>query len=87
MSGEIQLHNVQPVLGDGIKPVLKAMFPSLFVFPFGELVVFTIILSSVKELKKSKKIAFIAVLIAGTFLAFISLLMIYDIRGGCFSIF
>ena len=51
-SGEIQLHNIEPVLGDGIKPVLKAMFPSLLVFPFGELVVFTIILTSVTRIEK-----------------------------------
>ena len=51
-SGEIELHNIEPVLGDGIKPVLKAMFPSLVVFPFGELVVFTIILTSVTRIEK-----------------------------------
>ena len=78
-SGEIQLHNIEPVLGDGIKPVLKAMFPSLLVSPFGELVVFTIILTSVTELKKSKKVAFIAVFISGTFLAVTSLLMVFTL--------
>jgi spore germination protein KB len=84
-SGEIELHNVQPVLGDGIKPILKAMFPSLFVFPFGELVVFTIILASVKELKKSKKTAFIAVLIAGTFLAVTSILLVLTLGVDAFQ--
>ena len=55
VSGEIPLHNTQPILGDGIKPILKVMFPSLLVFPFGELVAITIILTSVKELKNSEK--------------------------------
>jgi spore germination protein KB len=84
-SGEIQLHNLQPVLGDGIKPVLKAMFPGLIIFPFGELVAFTIILTSVTELKKSKKIAFIAVLTAGTFLAVTSILMINTLGVDAFQ--
>ena len=75
-SGEIQLHNLQPILGDGMKPILKEMFPSLLVFPFGELVVFTIILASVTQLKKGKKVAFMAVLSAGIFLAFSSILMV-----------
>ena len=74
-SGEIQLHNLQPILGDGMKPILKAMFPSLLVSPFGELVVFTIILASVTQLKKGKKVAFMAVLSAGTFLV-VPLLMV-----------
>jgi len=74
-SGEIQLHNIEPVLGDGMKPILKVIFPSLLVFPFGELVVFTIVFSSIPQLKKNKKVAFLAVLIAGTVLAVASLLM------------
>ena len=81
------MHNIEPVLGDGIKPVLKAMFPALLVFPFGELVVFTIILTSVTELKKSKKVAFIAVLIAGTFLAVYFFINGLHIRSGCLSIY
>jgi spore germination protein KB len=79
VSGEIELHNTQPILGDGIKPILKAMFPSLLVFPFGELVVFTIILTSVKELKKSKKTALIAVLVAGIVLTVTSILMVVTV--------
>ena len=84
-SGEIQLHNIEPVLGDGMKPILKVMFPSLLVLPFGELVVFTIILSSVTQLKKSKKVAFIAVLIAGTFLAVSSLLMVFTLGADVYQ--
>ena len=75
-SGEIQFHNLGPVLGEGIKPILKVMLSSFFVFPFGELVVFTIIFSSVPQLKKNKKVAFMAVLVAGTLLAVSSILMV-----------
>ena len=86
-SGEIQLHNIEPILGDGIKPILKAMFPSLFVFPFGELVVFTIILTSVTQLKKSKKVAFIAVLSRWYFPCCHFYINGHHIRSGCFSIY
>src|SRR3954453_4449709 len=85
VSGAIKLHNIQPILGDGFKPVLKAMFPSLLVFPFGELVVVTIILTSVKELKKGKKKVLIAVLVAGIVLAVTSLLMVYTIGVDVFQ--
>ena len=55
--------------------MLKAVFPSLISSPFGELVVFTVILSSVTEFKKSKKVSLISVLVAGGFLVLGSLLM------------
>ena len=75
VSGEVQMNRILPVLGDGLKPVLKAIFPKMFVFPFGEIVAFTIVLSSINELKKSKKVALIAVLLAGILLTAGSLLM------------
>lgn len=81
VSGEIKLYYLEPVLGDGLKPVLKAIFPSLITFPFGELVVFTVILSSVTEFKKSKKVSLISVLIAGGVLTLGSLLTICTLGG------
>ena len=84
-SGEMEFHNTEPILGDGIKPVLKVIFPSLVVFPFSELVVLTIILTSVTQLKKSKKVAFIAVFIAGTILAVTSLLMVITLGVDAFQ--
>ncbi|MDQ6418655.1 GerAB/ArcD/ProY family transporter [Paenibacillus sp. LHD-117] len=39
-AGLLHLENVLPVLDEGIKPVLKAAFPGLISFPFGELVLF-----------------------------------------------
>ena len=59
-----------------LKPVIKTIFPSWISAPFGELVVFTIILSSVTEFKKSKKVSFISVLVAGGFLIMGSLLVL-----------
>ena len=79
VSGEIELHNVEPVLGDGLKPVVKTIFPSLISFPFGELVVFTVILSSVTEFKKCKKVSLISVLVAGGLLVLASLLMLFTL--------
>ena len=81
----IQLHNLQPILGDGIKPILKVDVPTLLVFPFGELIVFTIILTSVNQLKKGKKVSFIAVLTAGIFLAISTLLMVITVGVDVFQ--
>jgi spore germination protein KB len=67
-SGETEFHNLQPVLGDGLNPIIKVL-PSVITFPFGELIVFTVILSSVTQFKKSKKIVLIAVIMAGVVLS------------------
>lgn len=79
VSGQIELHNIQPVLGNGWKPVLKTIFPSMISFPFGELVVFTVILSSVGEIKKAMKVSMISVLIAGGFLVFGSIIIVFTL--------
>jgi spore germination protein KB len=69
-SGEVHLKYLQPVFSDGFKDLIKALFPTLITFPFGELVVFTVIFASVSSLKKAKKISMIGVLIAGSLLTF-----------------
>lgn len=76
-SGRMEFHNIQPVLGEGFKPIMKALFPSLISFPFGELIVFTVILSSVTDFQKSKKFVLLGVLLAGCFLTIGSLLMLF----------
>ena len=79
VSQQIEFSNIEPVLGDGLKPVLKLLFPSMITFPFGELVVFTVILSSVREIKKAMKVSIISVLTAGCFLVFGSMMMLFTL--------
>ncbi|MFD2444554.1 endospore germination permease [Bacillus sp. CGMCC 1.16607] len=70
LSGEIELSNLQPVLGDGVMPILKTIFPSLIGFPFGELIVFTFIIPIVSNLKKAKLVAMISVFLSGILLVY-----------------
>jgi spore germination protein KB len=44
----MNIKNIQPILYDGISPVLRGAF-STFSFPFGELVIFTMVFTSFKE--------------------------------------
>lgn len=78
-SGELDMHHIQPILGNGIQPILKALFPSLITFPFGELVVFTVVFSTVTRLKKSKKAALWSVILAGCFLFIGSILVLLSL--------
>jgi len=53
-SGLIDFKNLQPVLEEGILPVLKVVFVQTLYFPFGEAIVFTMILPYLKNPKKAK---------------------------------
>ena len=53
-------------------------------FPFGELVVFTVILASVNKLGKGKKISLIAVLTTGIILSISTLLVIITVGADVF---
>ncbi len=79
ISGVVRFYRLQPILGEGWQPVFKAIFPSLLVFPFGELIVFTIILSSIRELKKGHKLSLFAVLIASALLIIGTMLMVVSL--------
>ena len=56
----------------------------MLLFPFGELVVFTVILASVNKLEKGKKVSLIAVLTTGIFLAISTLLVIITVGVDAF---
>ena len=81
----IQFQNLQPILGDGIKPIIKSIYPPMILFPFGELIVFTVILTSVNKLEKGKKISLLAVLTAGIFLVISTLLAIITVGADVFQ--
>ncbi len=64
-SGLIHLDNLKPVLENGIMPVLKITITQTITFPFGEMIVFTMILPSLNEPKKAKKICLLAMVLSG----------------------
>jgi spore germination protein KB len=68
----LKAENLMPVLGNGIRPVLKGTL-SAFTFPFGETVVFTGILSSLQRSRSVKKVYLTGLLIAGFFITISSL--------------
>ncbi|WP_066052546.1 GerAB/ArcD/ProY family transporter [Robertmurraya korlensis] len=76
ISGEMEFTNLLPILGEGIKPVVKAVFPQLLTFPFGELIAFTLIIPYTSEFKKSKKIILLAVFASGLILIYNAILQI-----------
>jgi spore germination protein KB len=85
LSGELNLSNLKPILGEGLKPVWKAIFPSLLGFPFGELIAFTLLIPLVNSTKKMKTITTVAVFLSGMLLVLTTIIQIAtlgeNIRG------
>lgn len=67
-SGALHIDEFQPVLGDGIVPVLKAIFPELLTFPFGETISFLLVLPLLRNKKHARKVAVWGVMISGILL-------------------
>ena len=76
ISGSVNLENLQPILADGFKPIIKSIFPGLLTFPNGELIVILIIGAYVTQIKKIKKIGTISVALSGLFLTCFTLIRI-----------
>ncbi|WP_058306104.1 GerAB/ArcD/ProY family transporter [Gracilibacillus massiliensis] len=63
LSEDFQLSNLQPILGDGFKPVLKEI-PTVLAFPFGEMVVFLIFWHYINKQQLIRRTTFIAVTVS-----------------------
>ncbi|WP_309122952.1 endospore germination permease [Paenibacillus sp.] len=72
---QFDFHNVTPILGYGVKPVLTASIPLLST-PYMELVAFFMIYPAVRNAPKARKALFVGVLLGGFLLILISLLSI-----------
>lgn len=73
---EFDLNNLRPILENGYSPIIKAVFPTLITFPFGEVIVFLCYYQYVKSFPSFQKHGWLAVLISGFILMVISILNI-----------
>jgi spore germination protein KB len=64
-SGLIHLGNLKPILENGLKPVIKTFLRETIVFPFGEMVVFTMLLPFLNDKKKAKIVCIGGMILAG----------------------
>lgn len=76
LSGEMEFKNLQPVLSEGVGPVLKAVFPGLLTFPFGETIAFMVIIPYVSRIEKSGKVSVISILWSGIIIIYSSIIQI-----------
>lgn len=78
-SGDVDIQQIKPILGEGFKPVIKAIFPGILTFPYGEFITFMVIFPSVTAKKYKLRVLMISVVIAALLLIISSLLMICTI--------
>ncbi len=75
VSPQIEFENIQPIFGEGIKPILRASIPFIS-FPFLEPVIFLMLFPYVNRPNKTGKALFLGTLIGGLFLIIITALSI-----------
>lgn len=75
-SGNASVEQIQPILGNGLWPVLHTALTDISFFPYGEMIVFTVFLANVTNKKYRLRISFIGVAVATVLLVSLSLLMV-----------
>ncbi|MGJ9386201.1 GerAB/ArcD/ProY family transporter [Salipaludibacillus sp. CF4.18] len=68
-SGEINIENLLPILEEGWTPVLGT-FPWMFTFPFGEMIIFTMLLPYLNNKNAALKVGITGLVISGVLIAF-----------------
>ncbi|MFF2448127.1 GerAB/ArcD/ProY family transporter [Neobacillus sp. NPDC058068] len=69
VSGLIHLEFLLPILENGWKPVIKTFLSETLTFPFGEMIVFTMLLPFLNDAKKVKIVCFGGMVLAGVNIA------------------
>jgi spore germination protein KB len=83
-SGVVDLKQLMPPLADGVMPVIKASYPVIVNFPFGETFILMQLWQFVEPKEAIRKTTFVALSISGTLLT-LSLIMIISILGVNFA--
>lgn len=75
-SGIIDFKNLFPMLEKGWKPILMTAYSQTIIFPFGEMIAFTMVLPYLNKPQKALKTGISAMIISGVILSYTTLLNI-----------
>jgi len=78
ISGAVQFSNLLPIMENGYKPIVQAAYPLVLAFPFGELIVFNMILYHVNKKQTAIKTGALAM---GTTMLLITFITIMNITA------
>lgn len=76
LSGNLRFEHLLPIMPEGMSPILKSVFPGMLTFPYGELIVFTVVFQRVGQKKQIAKAASFAVFISFLILCYSTIIQI-----------
>lgn len=82
LSGNVDLHNLQPFLENGWKPIMTTAFPLTTFFPFGEAIIFTMLLPYLNRPELVKKVWMSVLISSGLILSYTASLNIAVLSVG-----
>jgi spore germination protein KB len=74
VSGDVDFHQIRPFLEHGWKPIFSTAFPHLLIFPFGEMIAFTMLLPYLNRPQLAKRAWVGAVISSGLLLSWMFVL-------------
>ncbi|MED3863095.1 GerAB/ArcD/ProY family transporter [Priestia megaterium] len=74
VSGDVDFHQIRPFLECGWKPIFTTAFPHLLIFPFGEMIAFTMLLPYLNRPQLAKRAWLAAMISSGVILSWTVLL-------------
>ncbi|MEW9502237.1 GerAB/ArcD/ProY family transporter [Jeotgalibacillus marinus] len=69
-SKELYIQNLLPVLPDGIGPIFHNLFKKSVLFPYGEMIAFTVIFPKVIQKNFTRRVSIVTIIAIGLFLTF-----------------
>ncbi|WCK55678.1 GerAB/ArcD/ProY family transporter [Aneurinibacillus sp. Ricciae_BoGa-3] len=69
-SGVIEVKNLLPILEKGWKPILSTAYPNILMFPFGEMICFTMVFPYLNKRKSGRKTGIAALAVSAIILSF-----------------
>ncbi|OLO24363.1 hypothetical protein BTA37_30710 [Priestia megaterium] len=74
VSGDVDFHQIRPFLEHGWKPIFTTTFPHLLIFPFGEMIAFTMLLPYLNRPQLVKRVWLAALISSGLILSWMFVL-------------
>ncbi|MCC3359530.1 GerAB/ArcD/ProY family transporter [Bacillus sp. REN16] len=74
------ISNLSPVMGNGLQPIIKELFPTVLTFPFGESVIITMFFPFLSNKQQIRKIGMSVIIVSGVLLT-MNLIMILSVLG------
>lgn len=85
MSGDVDLKNLLPLLGDGWGTIMRTAYPHIFIFPFAEMFAFSVVLPHLNDRKAAKKTGVLAIVSSGLILTWTHALELSVVGGDIYS--